>query len=341
MMDRATRRIAVRPATPDDASAFADLAIMAGGGFFELFMGPRARPCLEAMFREPANYMSWEKGHFAVIAGRIAGMVHGLAWSQSRAERERTYTLYGRRLGLRCLHMVLLSFLMPSWVIRPAKGQYYIAFLAVYPEFRGRGVGARLLEHAADIASGISCDALSLDVDGHNAPAIRLYEKCGFVITKAGQFPPIVELGQVLRMEKCLVEGASSLMSQVRPDQKRTIRRFVRDVLGCGCPEEVFWDIRMERAEPPLARKIVVGGRLLIYIIPADDPTRLASSLPALVAAGRAERDVRRLNRVRIVLAARDTSQVESEARRVFSGLDGVDDRTHIHVVSTSAISGL
>ncbi|HYD51578.1 MAG TPA: acetyltransferase [Gemmatimonadaceae bacterium] len=48
-------------------------------------------------------------------------------------------------------------------------------FLA--PEYRGRGEGRRLLEHA--LARGVR----AVDVNEQNAAAVRFYERCGFVVT--------------------------------------------------------------------------------------------------------------------------------------------------------------
>lgn len=55
--------------------------------------------------------------------------------------------------------------------------------VAVAPEFRGLGVGTRLLEELIKKARSLKFPALSLSVDRRN-PALRLYERFGF--TDAG-----------------------------------------------------------------------------------------------------------------------------------------------------------
>ncbi|WP_426687563.1 GNAT family N-acetyltransferase [Rhodanobacter ginsengiterrae] len=52
--------------------------------------------------------------------------------------------------------------------------------LATQPEVRGQGVGAALLEAAADAARRRGCKALRLEVRDGNAAAIGLYEREGF-----------------------------------------------------------------------------------------------------------------------------------------------------------------
>lgn len=53
--------------------------------------------------------------------------------------------------------------------------------LAVHPSARRRGVAAALLDAAADQAGERGARKLTLRVLGSNEPAIRLYEKLGFV----------------------------------------------------------------------------------------------------------------------------------------------------------------
>ncbi|MEV6974749.1 GNAT family N-acetyltransferase [Kitasatospora sp. NPDC093806] len=54
--------------------------------------------------------------------------------------------------------------------------------LAVDTSVRGRGLGAALVEAACAAAREQGARKLSLRVLGHNAPARRLYERCGFVV---------------------------------------------------------------------------------------------------------------------------------------------------------------
>ncbi len=61
-----------------------------------------------------------------------------------------------------------------------ARGSWYINVLATYPEFRGRGLGSRLLDIATDEADRHRNSGLSLIVSDANDGAIRLYERRGF-----------------------------------------------------------------------------------------------------------------------------------------------------------------
>ncbi len=74
-----------------------------------------------------------------------------------------------------------------------AFGQYYerarrchLARLATAPQRRGRGIGVVLMRELSRIGSEhLGADVCSLFVMNHNAPALRLYEKLGFVTAPA------------------------------------------------------------------------------------------------------------------------------------------------------------
>lgn len=116
------------------------------------------------------------------------------------------------------------------------------------------------------------------------------------------------------------------------------IKRFVRDTLGCGCPEEVFRSIDV-REQVPLGGTIVlpfalvIGNRLLIYVIHADTPGVVRKNLEFLVQAGTQERDRKNLNRFRLVVVT-DDSATGSVSRDLFHRLPGKDEKVHLHVIT-------
>jgi len=61
-----------------------------------------------------------------------------------------------------------------------APNNWYINVLAAYPQFRGQGLGSRLLEIAQQKADQNNCAGLSLIVSDANQGAIRLYQRFGF-----------------------------------------------------------------------------------------------------------------------------------------------------------------
>ncbi len=116
---------------------------------------------------------------------------------------------------------------------------------------------------------------------------------------------------------------------------------FVKQILGCNCPEEVFSSIDCLTDVPvhgiALDLKINVGNRLLVYVLTVDDPDSLRRILPLLVTAGKKERDGKGFNRFRLVLAADDISRIKNEAETVYNSLNE-DEKVHLHLVSVKSI---
>jgi len=118
------------------------------------------------------------------------------------------------------------------------------------------------------------------------------------------------------------------------------MRHFIRSTLGCGCPEEVLQWIECSRSEPIpehdlMLTRIDVGGRLLVYVVRGDEvPEMTAAALPALMAAGLAERESAGFNRLRLVLASPEPDTILPLAERVFAESAPRDDKIHLHVVA-------
>jgi ribosomal protein S18 acetylase RimI-like enzyme len=180
--------IEVRNAAPADAGAFADLATIASGDLAPVLYGGRGSRMFRGMFLQPKNLSSYRKAFIAAVEGQPAGMLLGFTWREQDAENEKTDWLYLRYLGLRTLWAMLVLSGTPRWFGRASEGEYYINYLAVYPGFRGLGLGMRLLDRAQEAARASGCTALSLDVEFSNEPAISLYRKHGFHVTKEAPF---------------------------------------------------------------------------------------------------------------------------------------------------------
>ena len=71
----------------------------------------------------------------------------------------------------------------------------YINFVAVYPNFRGQGIGRTLLACARVKAIEQGLSLLSLHVFEQNEGAVRLYRRLGFEIAKRS---PIVSHARVI-----------------------------------------------------------------------------------------------------------------------------------------------
>jgi hypothetical protein len=123
------------------------------------------------------------------------------------------------------------------------------------------------------------------------------------------------------------------------------VKEFVVKVLGCGCPEEVFLEIKLNKAPDPLggiplALDIRVGGRLLIFAVTDQNILSAGDALAALVVAGRKIRDDMKFNRLRLVVLS-DDAACEAILSPRFAQLPGLDERIHLHVVKKELIKGM
>jgi hypothetical protein len=117
------------------------------------------------------------------------------------------------------------------------------------------------------------------------------------------------------------------------------IKRFVRETLGCSCPEEVFNEIDYQKESGDISgRKVTVGGRLLIYIINTDRDSNIKGAINSALEQGIAERDKKGFNRFRLVLVASRPDELRSSAERAFDSSGYTDEKTHLHVVSESDV---
>lgn len=130
-----------------------------------------------------------------------------------------------------------------------------------------------------------------------------------------------------------------------KPFANQAVRQFVRQTLGCTCPDDVFEHIASDSPAQPdesgYDSRLLVGNRLLIYLLAIEDSQTLASRLPKSLAAGKQERDVRGLNRFRAVLVAADQAAVTDSAQRIFEEFEGKDERVHLHIVTPAEVAAL
>ncbi|MEW2418812.1 GNAT family N-acetyltransferase [Streptomyces sp. NPDC046866] len=75
-----------------------------------------------------------------------------------------------------------------------ARGEMVMDGLAVAPELRGLGIGARLLREVYAVAAEHGCDRLRLDVIDVNPRARALYERQGFRATATQRTPFLRDL---------------------------------------------------------------------------------------------------------------------------------------------------
>jgi hypothetical protein len=119
------------------------------------------------------------------------------------------------------------------------------------------------------------------------------------------------------------------------PDHEN-IKTFVRQTLGCGCPEEVFEYIDCQSNitlnDIVLRNRINIGNRLLIYIVEVHNIDSLKHVLPILIEMGKKERDNSKFNRFRLVLASDNIDETKKVADDIFKTIEK-DEKIHLHII--------
>ena len=119
------------------------------------------------------------------------------------------------------------------------------------------------------------------------------------------------------------------------------IRQFIRQTLGCTCPDEVFERIEQGAshesiADIPVSQRLLIGEQLLVYLWQPDAINSLKRDLPRVVERGRYERDANGYNRFRLVILTHGSEALEKTAGELFREAAGDDKKLHIHFVDAA-----
>lgn len=180
----APNTVLVRPAEAEDASHLAQLFVSAAEGIaLEVWAelaedGQSPVSVGEARARRQSGGFSYRKAWIADVDGQVAGMGFG-------------YVLLPEPDDASVAEPSSLPPNAAAWaeLEREALGSFFINGLAVYPKWRGLGLGRRLLTAALDRARLDGCSQLALTVFGENATALNLYRSFGF--SEVSHRPPL------------------------------------------------------------------------------------------------------------------------------------------------------
>lgn len=160
---------------------------------------------LRRLFRRSVDASSC---YSAALNGRLLGILT-IHTTEQDFYRLSVRTLFTSFSPIRALRIVFNLFLL---IDRVETDEFIVESIAVHPDSRGLGVGARLMKRAEQQARAEGKRLLSLNVIGDNEGAIRLYERLGYRITKTmrGYLVRLASGSEfVHRMEKPLDSGRS------------------------------------------------------------------------------------------------------------------------------------
>lgn len=208
-----TFRTTFRKAMSDDGEALAKLIDIAGEGIpswlWQKASEPGQSPLsvgIERARRESGGF-SYRNAIVAQQGTTIAGMVLGYPIIQGPDEPS-------KELPAPIVPFVALE--------KHSVGTWYVNALAVFPPFRGQGIGSKLLQAAESHAQAEGHDRLSIQVYAQNTSAMRLYQRLRFCETarepvRDHPCPPYYT-GDVILLMKSLAPTPIEKKQEVRDD---------------------------------------------------------------------------------------------------------------------------
>ena len=176
------KEIKIVEGRPEDAYHFSNLMEISASSLFPAVFGHEFKTILENLFREKKNLFSFEHTHMAKLGDETVGMLLGYDWRIKRKEEINTGRLIIRYMKFEFIKRLPLFLKLNSIVGYLKEGEFYISNIAVYPEYRGMGIGTILLNFIEETESK-NIKKLTLDVETKNEGAIRLYKRLGFTIS--------------------------------------------------------------------------------------------------------------------------------------------------------------
>jgi len=198
------KEIIMRRALPGDVEDFVSLIILSAPLFFKKLYGNRFKSILQYLFLHQHNLFSFNHVYFAESGGRKAGMILEYDWRFKKQEDLRTGLLLLKYMELNFIKRLPLFLKVrdvTGWVNRE---EHYISNVAVYPEYRGMGIGTDLIAKVEMKARKNGAKKVVLDVEVENLKAIKLYKKLGYAIVKESSIRVPGELFYFYRMYKKL-----------------------------------------------------------------------------------------------------------------------------------------
>jgi ribosomal protein S18 acetylase RimI-like enzyme len=144
----------------------------------------RRRTVVMAVMIRPCN--SADVGSLAELLGLLFAQESELSANLERQQQglaaivgdPRIGRIYGAFTGDALVGMVGLLFSVSTAEGGPAA---WLEDMVVHPDWRGKGVGERLMREAIQAARAAGCTRVTLLTDGDNIGARRFYERIGFV----------------------------------------------------------------------------------------------------------------------------------------------------------------
>lgn len=182
----------IRPASPGDAEPASRLTQLSMGELADYLFGRvhlSVDEILAGLFSLEGNRFSRGAANLAEMDDEPVGLLVSFPGRESARRNIVTGVSLFKLCGLSDLLRLSARALSIAEGVETRRDEYYLANLAVFPAFQGRGVGSSLLAHAEHKARGTGLKKCSLIVDTENPAARRLYERFGYRVVFTKTYP--------------------------------------------------------------------------------------------------------------------------------------------------------
>ena len=173
--------IKIRKANLNDALYFSKLVLISSDYFNYLF-GEKIDKILQNIFIKNSNLFSFENTYIAEYNNNIAGMILSYDFETKQKQNLQTGILLFKNNYINFIKNLNIFLKLNKTVGKLNPNEYYISNIAVYPEYRGNGIGKILLEFIEENAIKTNSKKIILDVEAENKIAINLYDKLNYKI---------------------------------------------------------------------------------------------------------------------------------------------------------------
>ena len=172
----------IRKGKPQDAQDFSRLVLLSAPTFFPYLFGSDVRDVMKNLFQHARNYFSFEHSYFIEVNGEVAGMALIYNYEQKKGEKLRTSLLLIKYLKWDIFTQLAYLLKSEDIVTQIVERDCYLSNIAVYPQFRGLGLGTKLLGVIQEEARKTGSRRVVLDAETDNKRAVKLYERLGYNI---------------------------------------------------------------------------------------------------------------------------------------------------------------
>ncbi|MCM1079033.1 MAG: GNAT family N-acetyltransferase [Bacteroidales bacterium] len=162
--------ITIRDAVAEDAGTIAEAIVMAIGKDLAIkYCGSDYPVVMDEIIRTDGTQFSYHNALIASIDNIPAGAIIGYDGGSLKQLKEKTFSVINK------YHSEI-----KASGAETGEGEFYLDAIGILPQFRGCGIGCKLLTAMCDKAFSSGHKVVGLSVDDENPNAEKLYRRIGF-----------------------------------------------------------------------------------------------------------------------------------------------------------------